>query len=467
MSERNEAGVVQLVDAEVPADQGLSSLGLLMQLGGSVFGAYAALSMISIVFTFAMRGQSGWRSLRLGVCLGRSSLTRTAGTQLLYGNGTLTETGTTDRFGGVRRYILFAASQSLAVGALAVGKFGVGPKIALGITAALLVWPVALFVLFQLPRFKRFQNDMPLGEDKGFEGTSILMTMLGLCGLLAVGSFLLVLLDLPGRALMQGPGVLVVLCTGMLVVRSVLHVQAGITGLRETNVDRAVERSNRYANFGVISSFCAGGAMLIFLMTLSLNVAALAVICSIVYMLLAWPLAVRRFFSERQFADLMAGDAAPIHRRAPDAGLTSLGWLLFAHAAFTAVFVIIALVSADELSFVSRMSVIGATSTARSIWFSVGLVVLQGWAGFELIRMSPQSRVIATVFGVIGTAVTVYINWPMLKMFKSLRFFREDQLISLAPIAIAIVIPVTTVILVNRKISPTARARFRTKPASP
>ena len=43
----------------------------------------------------------------------------------------------------------------------------------------------------------------------------------------------------------------------MLVVRSFIHVQAGFSGLRETQVDRAVELANRYANFGVISSFCA------------------------------------------------------------------------------------------------------------------------------------------------------------------------------------------------------------------
>ena len=36
------------------------------------------------------------------------------------------------------------------------------------------------------------------------------------------------------------------------------------------------------------------------------------------------------------------------------------------------------------------------------MWFSVGVVVLQGWAGFELVRMSPHSRIIATVFGIVS-----------------------------------------------------------------
>jgi len=118
---------------------------------------------------------------------------------------------------------------------------------------------------------------------------------------------------------------LFVLSLMLLVVRSVLHVQAGFSGLRETSVDQSVERANRYANFGVISSFCMGGALLLWVMSSAMSVAGLAMISGLVWILLAWPLIVRRFYSDRQFADLLAGDHAPVHRRSPDAGLTWLG----------------------------------------------------------------------------------------------------------------------------------------------
>ena len=70
---------------------------------------------------------------------------------------------------------------------------------------------------------------------------------------------LLVMLELAGqRAARKGPGVLhLARARACCVVRSILHVQAGLSGLRETSVDRSVELANRYANFGVISSFCA------------------------------------------------------------------------------------------------------------------------------------------------------------------------------------------------------------------
>lgn len=468
---RNDDGVVQLVDAEVPADHGLSSLGLLMQLGGSVLAAYA--SMVAFMLLFAMRGsgETMWMFLMLGMCVARSLMHRAAGTILLYGNGALNADGKTDRFAGIKRYIVFGATQSLAVGALLAGKFHVPSKIAAGITVALAVWPAVLFVLFQLPRFKRYKDDLPLTEDKGFEGAAILMTVLGACGVVATGSFLIVMLDLPGRALSQGPGVLLMLALIMLVIRSVLHVQAGVSGLRETNVDRSVELANRYANFGVISSFCAGGAMLLFAMGATMNVLGLAIVAGVCWMLMAWPLIIRRFFSDRQFADLLAGDQAPIHRRAPDAGLTGLGWLLFAHAMFSAVFVIIGFVSEEstEGRMLSSMTALGGSLGLRSIWFSVGLVVFQAWAGFELIRMSRQSRIIATLFGVIGAGVTLYINWPMLQLFKhATRLLRDNsQMLAMMPMVIALIVPIATIILVNRKIAPTARARFRTKPATP
>lgn len=462
----NEGEVVQLVDAGVPADHGLSSLGMLMQLAGSVLAAYAAIIALTTLFAVRGSGQTLWVFLVIGVCVARSLLHRAAGTQLLYGDGQLHEDGKSDRFGGIKRYIMFGAAQSVVVAGLLAFKFNVPKKLALGIGVALALWPVTLFVLFQLPRFRRYKDDLPLTEDKGFEGASILMTVLGACGLAATGTMLLVLLDLPSKLLTQTPVVLMMLLLGMLVIRSVFHVQAGISGLRETNVDRSVELANRYANFGVITAFCAGGAMLMSAMSAMMSLLGLVFICGFVWILMAWPLIIRRFFSDRQFADLLAGDAAPIHRRAPDAGLTGLGWLLFSHAMFSAVFVIIGFVTKDESDrMLSQMTAIGGAFGIRSIWFSVGLVVFQAWAGFELIRMSPQSRIVATLFGVVGAAVTLYINWPMLKMLKGMGRMFDTSALQLGPISIALIIPVATLILVNRKIAPTARARFRTKPA--
>lgn len=465
-AQQNEERVVKLVDAGVPADHGLSSLGLLMQLAGNVMAAYAGIVAFVMMLAMRARGEMLWVFVVMGMCIARSLMHRAAGTQLLYGNGAIRDDGKVERFAGVRTYIIFAASQSLALGALLAGKFEVPPTLALGVTVGLALWPAALFVLFRLPRFARYRQELPVPEDKGFEGASILMTVLGLCGLVAVATLMMLMLDAPGRVLASTDGFLIFGVLVLLVIRSCLHVQAGLSGLRETNIDRSVELASRYANFGMITAFCAGAALLVFFMMLPgarMNAAGFAMCVGITWLLMAWPLTVRRFFAERQFADLMAGDDAPIHRRAPDAGITGLGWLLFAYAMFSAVFVIIGLAARGSDGLLGAMMTLGGSFGMRSMWFSVGLVILQGWAGYELIRMSAQARIVATVYGVVGVIVTIYMNMPLVDMFRGARgaFRNAEQLVALGPIAIALIIPIATLILVNRNIAPTARARFR------
>ncbi|MEO6776655.1 MAG: hypothetical protein ABI467_27185 [Kofleriaceae bacterium] len=441
---------------------------MLMQLAGSVLAAYVALITFMVLFAGGSGGsQTLWIFLILGLSIGRSMLHRSAGAQLLYGDPGI-EGG---RMRGVQRYITFALAQSVVIAAIIKLKFDASGKAAIAIAIGLALWPGLLAGLLNLPRFRRFKDQLPLTEDKGFEGASILMTVLGLCGLIGVGAALLVLLQAGGKV-MQGMNVVVVLTLMLLVVRSVLHVQAGLSGLRETSVDHAVERANRYASFGVISSFCMGGALFLWVMSQAMNIAGLVMVSGMVWILLAWPLIIRRFFSDRQFADLLAGDHAPVHRRAPDAGLTWLGWLLIAQAALTASILLPELIlglngagagaggGGGRGNDLAGMLAIFSAGGVRSLWWSAGLIGLQGWAGFELVRMSPQARTIASIFGVVGAAVTVYVNLPLLQALKHGGAVGMNT-IAFAPLALALVIPVATLLLVNRKIAPTAQARFR------
>ena len=476
MSEQSEQkpGVVELVDAGVPADQGLSSLGLIMQLAGSVFAAYATLATFVMVLALSVtHGGSDrlWVFLVLAMCIARSLVHRMAGTEILYGKRTL-EGATGSPLAGIRRYVIVGIAHSVVVALIMGSKFDMPGKLTLSVGLGLALWPAVLGALTMLPRFQRFAAEVPVSEDKGFEAAAILMTVLGLCGVLGTGGFLYAMLDAGGRALQQGPGVLIMLATVMLVIRSCLHVQAGLSGLRETSVDRSVELANRYANFGVISSFCAAGSLLLLAMTSRLDVSGLAMVSGICWLLMTWPLIIRRFFSDRQFADLLAGDKAQVHRRAPDAGLTGLGWLLLAQAVLGASFLLPELVAGPEAFYdggrgmgkLTEMISFMGPLNMKSIWWSAGLIGLQAWAGFELIRMNVHHRVIGTIYAVVSAAVTMYTTWPMMKAMVHLRHLSPENMLLFIPLAIQLVVPVATLILVNRKLAPTAFARFRTTP---
>ncbi|HEY1546288.1 MAG TPA: hypothetical protein VGG28_00640, partial [Kofleriaceae bacterium] len=328
---------MNLVDAGVPADQGLSSLGLLMQLAGHVLGACAVFMFSLLLISEGSRGTPTlWLFVIFATGCMRSMFQLAAGKQLLYGEAGVAG----NRLGGVRRYVRFALVQS--VFAIVILRFPLHATgmvaVAFGLGAA--VWPITLAVVLRLPRFARFDADLPTTEDKGFEGASILMAMFGLTAATATGIVLWVMFQLPGNQLQHGTNVLMLLAIAMLFARAVMHAHAGISGLRTTSLDHAVEHANRYANFGVITAFCAGGALLLFAMAGGMPFIGLAVVCGACWLLLAWPMIVRRFFADRQFADLLAGGAAPLHRRAPDAGLTWLGWFLFAAAAWNASFLL-------------------------------------------------------------------------------------------------------------------------------
>jgi hypothetical protein len=272
-----------------------------------------------------------------------------------------------------------------------------------------------------------------------------------------------------GGILSQGPGVLLLVALVMLFIRSIFHVQAGFSGLRETSLEGAVEKANRYSNFGVISSFCASGAILVVSMMGAMNIFVIAMVAGICWLLMAWPLIIRRFYGERQFADLMANDGTQ-HRRSPDAGLTGLGWLLLGHAMLGVAMLVPQLIGGRELFGMDamKMAQIMAPVTTKSLWFNAGMLAFQAWAGYELIRMSDPSRKIATAYAVVVGALTVWIMYPMLKDLSRLtRHFAPEAITMFIPLAINLVMPIATLLLVNRKTTPVATARFVSKPDTP
>lgn len=408
---------------------------MLMQLAGSTFAAMMTMLLIVTIGD----GGGGWTLVLFGLSITRSLVHRGAGKDLLY--------RATNRFGGIDLYITVALTQSVLFAFIVWWRLDLPAIESLGVLFGLATWPACLAITMRLPRFRRFRDLLPVTEDKGFEGASILMTVLGLSGMATIVSVALVVLSIID--IIGGLAIVVFLVLGVLLVRSIMHAHAGVSGLRETTFDSTVTRAKRYADFSVTTAFALTGVLLMFNIAGNGQLLGIALVGCCCWLLIAWPLIVRQFFSDRQITDLIAGDDAHPHRRAPDAGLTNLGWLLLAHAMFNASLII------PDLFGTPLMRHVGASSP----WVAVGITALQAWAGAELIRMSPHSRAVATVFGAVGIIASFYVDWPAMQVLA--RLTSPQAVAAAGPLYLGLIIPAITLVLVNRSVTPTATARFR------
>jgi hypothetical protein len=460
---------VDLPSAGLPADRGLASLGLLMQLAGRTSGALAALVASVVLLEHRTSSGTAWFCIAVALCLIRSRLHATAGRDLAYGRRSV-DGVTANPFEAAGRYAAFSVLQATAIGLIASFVFGATARTAGGLTAALAVWPIFVSSVAQAPGFARFTTGLPLGEDRGLEGAALVMTVLGACGAVSTGAVLLMLRGLPSRQLEHGWGVMLVVVFVLLLVRSSMHVRAGLAGLREASLgprgfDGPTDLAGRYASFGIVSAFCVGGALTLLATSRQLVPAAIASVSVVCWLLVAWPLAVKRFFHHRQFAELLAGDRV-IHRRAPDAGLTGLGWLLAGHAALTTA-VMIAAATVERHGAGHELADLLAILTGGhgASGLAITAVVLEGIAAGSLLRMTPESRTTATVYALLAIGVGLTALGPLLASVVAGRHaFDPSRVLELVWAAVQLVIPAATVALVHRAVIPAARASYRVPP---
>jgi hypothetical protein len=458
----------------VPADRGLSGLGLIMQLAGGLFAAVTCAVGVSGIIEASKSGPYErsdssllmWILLLAGTGAARSLIHRSAGAELIYGQ---------QPFAGIKKYFVASLVNTGAWLAFLGGKGHAPGFILVPVLMLLISWPLVLLVMSNSPGFRDMADKVPAGEDKGFEGASLLMLMFGLLGLIGTSLVLYTTwTGSPSEAHSDGRFMMIVIAMVVLVIRSAIHVSSAVTGLRETRLDQVVAAVNRYCDFGVVASFIAGGALLLSVMMLAADVSALVGISCIVWALLVWPLTLRRFFGERQFADLMAqADGGAPHHRAPDLGLTTIGWFLFAQAVTALAFnlpLVLMAPGGGELRDTGIMEsmlsfITGGGAQGHSPWWTIGLSALQLWAGFELIRMSELHRIAATAFGVVTAAITIYFWWPMISHMSEIS--RESgglgfgSTFSFGTLALQLTVPLVTLFAANRSHVPAATARFK------
>lgn len=447
-----------------PSDSGLSGLGLIMQLVGglmtAVFGTYGFMGLIVVLQAGGRMPGSAilFMLATLGTSIARSVCHSLAGSRLCYG-------GPGTPASAMKRYYVMAFVQT---GVIALGLLAneVPGRFVLGLIVLLLAWPVTLIFLAN-PKIREFGDAVPMADDKGFAGASILMLIFGAIGI-GIGAMLVLGWTEMGPFKTRPIGLGFLAASVMLTVRSGFHIRAGLKGSSATLMADTAAAAEKYANFGTIAAIVTGGAILVAGFAESggrgggANIlVVLAAVAMLTWVLLIWPMAIKKFFGDRQFATLMEGQSA---QASSDRGLPALGWLLVAFGAFAVAQLLANFLFGDmgEGRSMRRSGnpmsefteILG--STGGNKWLGLVAAGVQLWAGVELVLMTSRYKIAGIVYGVVAGGIAVYTYLPMIDALSrngagmALNPFAG---IGFAMVAVSLVIPIATLVFVHRKVT--------------
>lgn len=444
-----EAQLGTLVGARMPADCGLSGLGLLMQLSGVLTLA------LGIVIALAALATGPNLDLVLigALSVVRSGFHSAAGTALYGVPGSLR---------GTKVYCLVAVIQSAIVAALLAQH--ISALDAALVFLALIAWPAALSLVLSSKRFQDIAIAVPTSEDYGLESAAVMMSVFGLTGI-ATMSFLLF-----GDVLSGGLSIVLLV---LLFARSSLQIALSWRSSAFANLDSARVRGRMYTVFAVVTSVpCAG---IVFLLRQEVEpdstfqapegtfqsgafFLAIASAAMVSFLLLSWPTNLSKFLKDRiAYAN---NEERAVSRRAPDMGLTTLGWLLLGTGTlwFSATLVVGGVLS------ISAVTPIWPQLEGAAVGhFSLGLVVsaVMLAAGGTLIAMSDYHRVATSVCGGVAAIGSYLLWWPGSEQISLFPLLGADiVLVQMLPFLTTFPLAITAIILVARRVQPDAKARI-------
>lgn len=431
-----------VANARLPADAGLSVLGLLMQVGG---GALMLMAISAgIVGMIAMRSPMVLGLLFL--CAGRSALQARAGAALAVGGV----------HGGrrLRVYIVGAVVQTGVVSGWVAWGFDEVPGSAVAFGAALLLaWPGVLVALQRRGDFRAAlaaagdaEADRLLPEDRGMTAVGLLMVAGGAVVLPVLGAALVSLgygLAVGGFAVLVMMGVV-----ALFAARAVLGARAGWVAMRSRDPRRFHAAFERYllvaklstvgaGLYLLVASLFAGGAGLLgFLMLLPAFLA-----------LHAWPWALTRYVArnlpegadEGMGTGMVTDERLPLLRRPRDAGLTGLGVVLLASGTVGVVGGLMVLGVSEEM-VPESMAAAWAEADPLDLLLSLAGVM----AGWCLLSMTRFFRVAAVVYGLVGGGMAVWGAIESLGTLEEAAMGSQWMLLVVMQVWVALVLPLLT-----------------------
>lgn len=461
-SNRQPSNVTDLAGARMPADHGLTSLGLLMQMGGALFlGISAGFAAIILLSGAGVDGV--WKLfLIFGVGAIRSSYHYNAGRALVHGVPPHTNEGP---LSPIRKYINIAVVHTILSIVVLQDDVPNGALL-VGMIATSMVWPITLYVLLHSQHVKRL-DEIPRSEDLGLEGASMYMLLFGIVGTMFCALMLYQFTQTPTRHMPSIEELAIYGTLILLTVRSIFHVAAGKRGITG-DLSATASDTRRYTRFASSSTVLIGLLLFLWFGFQGIPLSGFVFLAMLVYLMLAWPRIIARFMDQREVDQYTVGNSTR-PRRPPDMGLTALGWLLLAVSVHQLAGAIPHLFSEHQTS----MTLVGLTQLTpltevlgRSIWLHVLVSGVQCWAALQLIRMTDEYKLAALIYSVLATSMTLYMVWPV---FENTDFYLRSMfgtvglsnVMFIGHVGVALTLPVSVFILVRRDPPARAVARIR------
>jgi hypothetical protein len=368
----------------LPADAGLSSLGLLMRVGGAV-GFWS--SLIMVVAATAMRGKMGV-ALVLLLGVGRSWMHMQAGRRL--------QQSAPEAMKHIWLYLGFALVHLVAL--LLIDAPADLKRMLAMVFSMSLGWPLVVLGLVMRPAAKRVidtvsnQRTRIFAEDGGILGAAALMTAMGTVGVFVVGLWSVTMIS--GGLMRAGfIGIIIAIIALAFLVRAALHALTGWRTLRAFNPTRFRMDCDRYFGVAVLTTVLI--CLLMLISSLQAGLVGFISVVPVAALSMLWPSLVRNVGAVEVRPDLE--DEPPPIRSSRDNGVVTLGMVLIGMVALS----VGVLWAARQGAQVSMGGL-----TQQPLWLSAISLALTLWAGLECVGMTPR-RKLATIIYLVSAVLGV------------------------------------------------------------
>ncbi|MGK0358836.1 MAG: hypothetical protein ACI9U2_001130 [Bradymonadia bacterium] len=366
----------------LPADAGLSALGLMMRVGGGfglwasvflVIGSVSTRSSALVGLAFMLGIARSWAHGRAGHRLQQSAPEATRALGVYFGLVVV----------HVAALLFVDANRPLApvINALLL------------LTSA---WPVIALSLLMRPSARRVLKAVRttrrriFPEDGGLIGAASLMAVAGVVGSIVITLWCIIAVPFLARAGIFG---IIAIALGLVLLgRSTLQALAGIRGLRRFTPARFQADASRYFTASIVTTILL--CLLTLVSGLENGIIALVMVIPVGALSMLWPSIIRNVGSVELRPDL--DDQDPTISASRDNGVVTLGVVLCAMAGLS---------GAAAVSPLSGSAGMGM-NVAAPLWLSLGFVVITLWAGGECIAMSSRRKLAVCVYIVaaVGSA---------------------------------------------------------------